>query len=163
MNINEEYKKLELKFYDLSKKVVSEAGLDLYDISYSSTNGLLRVYIFNKETMTATIDNCVDVDRKFSPYLESEDWVPEKLTLEVSSPGVNRKIKTLDHFRMSVGNLVKVHFGPNVEPQIYKNKKIIATLEGCDEKTVDLTPEKSTTKINVDYANIKSVNVEFKF
>jgi len=163
LDINLTRKGPEERFYELAAEVVHTAGLELYDVEYNSINGLLRVYIFNKETETATIDECANVDRAFTPHIESGDWMPEKLTLEVSSPGVYRKIKTLDHFKMSLGKLIKVHFGSNVEVDTIKNKKMIAILDDCNEKFIKIKLDKSEEEIKVEYTNIKSVNAEFTF
>ena len=163
MDINLERKGTEERFYALASDVVHTAGLELYDVEYNSVNGLLRVYIFNKETETATINECADVDRAFTPHVENGEWMPEKLTLEVSSPGVYRKIKTLAHFKMSLGKLIKVHFGSNVELDTIKNKKVIVTLDDCNESFIKIKLDKTEEEIQVEYTSIKSVNAEFTF
>ena len=154
---------LEEKIYQLSQRVVQETDFELYDVTYNSINNLLRVFIYEKSTQSAEINDCVEVDRAFSRYIESEDWLPEKLTLEVSSPGLYRKIKTLSHFRMSIGKLIKVHFGPEIKPEKFKNKKVIAMLNNCNDDSIDLTTQKDEEIINVNFINIKSVNAEYQF
>lgn len=108
MEINPERTGLEKKFYLMCEPVVIEAGYRLYDLEYVSTQKLLRLYIQDPRTGSALIEDCVKVDHALSPAFESETWIPEDVVLEVSSPGVYRHIANLEHFKMSVGEIIAV-------------------------------------------------------
>ena len=108
MDIQQERNGLEKKFYLLCGPVVQEAGYRLYDLEYVTGQKLLRLYIQDPRTGSALIDDCVKVDHALSEPFEKEDWIPEEVTLEVSSPGVYRHISNLEHFKMSLGEIVSV-------------------------------------------------------
>jgi len=94
--------------------------LKLYDLEYQTGTFLLRVYIINPETLTAEIGDCVKVDDALTLPLQ-EAWVPEGLTLEVSSPGIFRSLKNDWHFEMSLNRRIKLRL---TKPLIaYKGKK----------------------------------------
>ncbi|MBP9673975.1 MAG: hypothetical protein KBD63_02685 [Bacteriovoracaceae bacterium] len=61
---------LEQKFFELCNLVVQEQGLCLYDLFYNASSALLRLFIMNKKTGTALIEDCVKVDSALSPYFE---------------------------------------------------------------------------------------------
>jgi len=164
MEIKEERNGIELKFYNLCQKVVEEQNLKLYDLEYLPGSGELRVYVMDEKTGSAVIDDCVKVDRAFDPYLE-EDWVPETLTLQVSSPGVFRKLKNREHFVAAKGEEIKLQ----VEKQLGKlvtdapkeiagDKKVICLLE-------DVLADKLLLKykefvFEMPFKEIKKANVE---
>lgn len=70
---------------------------ELYDFDLSANN-LLRVDIVKAGTQDALIEHCIDVDRAFTPHVEEADWIRDDFTLEVSSPGAFRVLKTQKHF-----------------------------------------------------------------
>jgi ribosome maturation factor RimP len=94
---------LEQKFYDLSTKVVDNLGYKLYDLEYISSQALLRIYIMDPATSSALIEDCVKVDKAFDEHID-QSWIPE-FTLEVSSPGMYRKIRCLEQLKMAVGEV----------------------------------------------------------
>ena len=90
------------------KLAVEGCGVDLYDIVQTKEHkvNILRVYISHKDGLN--LDKCAHVSRMISPILDIEEPIHGKYTLEVSSPGIERKLKTLHHFKCSVGSNVKV-------------------------------------------------------
>ena len=99
---------VEQKFFELTSKIVDSFGYGLYDMEYVAGSSTLRVFIMDLETKTAVIEDCVKVDRAFDEFVESESWIPNDFVLEVSSPGMYRKIKTYKHFEMAIGQIISV-------------------------------------------------------
>ena len=108
MDIQQERLGLEKKFYLLCGPIVQEAGYRLYDLEYVTGQKLLRLYIQDPRTGTALIEDCVKIDHALSEPFEKEDWIPEEVILEVSSPGVFRHLSNLEHFKMSIGEIISV-------------------------------------------------------
>jgi ribosome maturation factor RimP len=82
-------------------------GYELVDLDYSiGGKGVLRVYIDLPGGINIT--DCGRVSRALSAFLDVEDPIPGSYTLEVSSPGVNRRLRTAEHFRRFMGHEVKV-------------------------------------------------------
>lgn len=108
MDIDRERIGLEKKFFHMCEPVVIEAGFRLYDLEYIAGQKLLRLYIQDPRTGSALIDDCVKVDHALSPAFESEDWIPEDVVLEVSSPGVYRHLSNREHFNMSIGEIIAI-------------------------------------------------------
>ncbi len=132
---------VEEKFYKIVEKVVDENQYQLYDFEYISGSSTLRVFIMDKETQTAVIEDCIKVDRAMSPYFE-EEWVPNDVVLEVSSPGMYRSLKTLAHFELAL------------------NKRIACSIRGkLDEQLVEGAP-KSVKKGNAFIGILKNINEE---
>ena len=90
------------------KLAVEGCEVELYDIQQTKEHkiNILRVYISHKDGVQ--LDKCAHVSRMISPLLDIEEPMNGKYTLEVSSPGIERKLKTLNHFKCSVGSSVKI-------------------------------------------------------
>jgi len=111
-----------------SIKLAAEGcGVDLYDIQQTKENktNILRVYITSKNGVN--LDQCAHVSRMISPLLDIEEPISGKYTLEVSSPGIERKLKTLHHFQCSIGSNVKIK---NYSNEVIKGELISATTDG---------------------------------
>ncbi len=87
---------------------VKALGFDLVDVELlgRGRNTTLRVYIDSPKGVT--VDNCADVSYQLSAILDVEDPLPGSYTLEVSSPGLDRPLVTLEDFHRFTGELVKV-------------------------------------------------------
>jgi len=90
------------------KNVVESMDLSLYDIMTVSegSDTIYRVLINSTEGIS--LDKCAEVTRMLNPLLDVTPPVKGDYRLEVSSPGIERKLKTLKHFNASIGEKVKV-------------------------------------------------------
>ena len=90
------------------KNLISECGVNLYDTEIVTENDhkIFRVYITSKDGIT--LDKCTEVTRILSPIFDVEPPVDGEYFLEVSSPGIERKLTKPHHFQNSLGELVKI-------------------------------------------------------
>lgn len=160
---------MELKFYEIALKVLSDLSLEMYDLEWNAPSGELRLFIMDPKTKTALIEDCVKVDRAFSPYVESETWIPENLTLEVSSPGLFRYLTSIEHFKGIVGEEATLALTKKIDETVYpdfpkvlrNNLKIkVKVLEVTDES---LIVDAKGVKIEIPYTQIKKANLETDF
>lgn len=169
--INQKKEGLEAKFYELCQKLTSENNLELYDLDYLSNNHTLRVFIMNPETKTAVVEDCVLIDRALTPFVEEEEWMPETLTVEVSSPGIFRNLKTTRHFEWSIGERVSITIqGSLSDATIEKlpkslqgQKKFIGFVETANDENIVLNIEEKNINIPIELDLIKKAQWEPKF
>jgi len=92
--------------------VVHELGLQLWELEYGSRagGGLLRLYIDSlpDSAESITVEDCAKVSRAVSEVLDASDPIPGEYTLEVSSPGLDRVLRTYEHFARFADELVRV-------------------------------------------------------
>ena len=108
----------------LLEPVVQAMGYGLVDIDLQQ--GLLRIYIESDSGIT--VDDCEKVSRQVSAVLDVEDPIPERYTLEVSSPGANRILRTRAHFDGHTGEFVKVKMSSKRDGRL----RFSGRLEGLD-------------------------------
>lgn len=166
MELIQERSGVEGKFFTLCSKVALENGLELYDLEYVVGSKLLRLYIMDKKTKTALIEDCAKIDHALTPYFETETWMPDEVTLEVSSPGVYRGLRTLEHFSMAVDKNISVVLNKNLNGEDYKEmprsitaeKKLKGKLKQVLDNKLELEIGKFLVPVTFD--NIKRANLD---
>jgi ribosome maturation factor RimP len=131
-----------------------------------TTQKLLRLYIQDPRTGSALIEDCVKVDHALTPAFETETWIPDDVVLEVSSPGVYRHLANLEHFRMTVGEIVAVVImGQLSDEQVANAPKGIKGEKKFRGKllevgTEDFTIEVKNFPLKLTYKQVKKVNLD---
>jgi len=96
------------RLYELIEPVVGRLGYELIELEFAPSHGrsLLRLYI-DRESGVG-LEDCEQVSREVAALLDLEDPIPGAYTLEVSSPGFDRLLRTQAHFGRFVGSRVFV-------------------------------------------------------
>lgn len=144
------------KVYPLCEKVANELGYFIWDVDYvkEGTEWFLRIEIDKKDGIG--IEDCEAYSRAIDPLLDEEDYIEGAYRLEVSSPGIERIIKTDFHLSKCTGEVVEI--------------KLFAPIEGCkvargtlysyDSESVTLKDE---AEIIIPRKNIAKMNIYFEF
>lgn len=120
------------------KLAVESLGANLYDIVSTKANdrNIFRVYITCEGGVN--LDKCAEISRMISPILDIEEPMGGVYNLEVSSPGIERKLRKKEHFKGSIGENVRVK---DLATDIFKgellsadNEKIVVKTEFGDEE-----------------------------
>lgn len=117
----------EQKYWHLCAPIVQSLALEIFDLEFIPRSSLLRLYIYNPTTKTALLEDCAKVDAALTPEIEKPEnsWIPESLLLEVSSPGLTRKLKWPYHYKFAIGERVSLQYVTDTS----KIKKIVGILE----------------------------------
>ena len=126
--------------------LVEGLGYELWELEYSPGrgNGLLRLYI--DAATGITLDDCERVSRAVSEVLDAEDPIPGQYTLEVSSPGLERPLRTAQHFARFVGETVSVETVQAIEGR--RRFKGALTAAGADTVEVEVDGKRWTLPLS---------------
>lgn len=124
------------------KLAVESLGAKLYDIVSAKEHDRNIFRILVTADNGISLDKCAEISRMISPILDVDEPMGGEYILEVSSPGIERKLRRKEHFLASVGEKVKIK---NFATEVFKgelifadNEKIIVKTEfGDDEITYD--------------------------
>jgi ribosome maturation factor RimP len=96
------------KLIALTEPLLGQLGYELVDLEYAPgrAHALLRIFI--DQPAGVGLDDCERVSREVSALMDVEDPVPTGYTLEVSSPGLDRVLRTPAHFQRFIGERVRV-------------------------------------------------------
>lgn len=114
------------------KLTVESLGANVYDIVTTRENdrNIFRIYVTAKEGIS--LDKCAEISRLISPILDVNEPMNGEYNLEVSSPGIERKLKRKEHFIASIGEKVKVK---DLATETYKGELINADDQKITIKT----------------------------
>lgn len=123
----------------LLQPVVEGLGYELWELEYQPGrgNGLLRIYIDTDAHEGITVEDCERASRAVSEVLDAEDPIPGNYTLEVSSPGIERPLRTAAHFAPYAGEQVFVEMVQAVDERRRFKGRLVATGADAIEVEVD--------------------------
>ena len=131
---------------ELLGPVVVGLGYELWEVEYAprAGGGLLRLYIDAPEGIS--VDDCEKVSRAVSEVLDEADPIPTEYTLEVSSPGLDRVLRTREHFQRFAGERVKVEM---IRP-IDGRKRFQGQLKAVGESEITLDLDGKAVSLPID-------------
>ena len=140
---------------ELIDTTIQALGLQLWGVELLQQGrySLLRIYIEREEGVT--IDDCEKVSRQVSALLDVEDPIAGEYTLEVSSPGVDRPLFSIEQYEQYVGSEVNLKLRQPLDGRRKFKGQIIKVLEGV----VGLLVE--GTEYDLEFSDIESASIVF--
>ena len=93
---------------ELAEPIVQDQGLELVDVQYLQERGRWVVRITIDKEHGVTLDDCTTLSREIGALLEVHDILPHAYHLEVSSPGLERPLKTQKDFKKFLGRSIAI-------------------------------------------------------
>jgi len=135
----------------LIEPLLQRLGYELVELEFSAgrAHAVLRLFIDREDREAGvTLDDCAQVSREVSTLLDVEDPIPSAYTLEVSSPGFDRVLRTQAHFGRFVGERVFVELK---EPRAGR-RRYTGKLLTVDEAGIALEVDRE--QVTVSFAEI---------
>jgi len=158
---------VEEKVLSLIEPVIAPEGYELVDVEYVQDRGkwVLRLYIDllpgdEVGDRGVTVADTTAVTHLIDPILDVEDVIAQAYSLEVSSPGLNRPLRTEAHFQRFVGADVKLRTRAPVEGAEGR-RNFRGEIRGCEAGVVKI--EVDGTLFEVPHASIERANVQYRF
>ncbi len=135
------------------KNIVESCGAKLYDIETLNERGktIYRVTITHEDGVS--LEKCAQISNLISPLLDVHPPVQGDYNLEVSSPGVERKLKKLSHFAHSINEKVRI---TTTSGEVYEGE-----LVSVQDKRITLKTKEG--KKSFDYDDIASAKTYFEW
>ncbi|RDE18107.1 ribosome maturation factor RimP [Motiliproteus coralliicola] len=141
----------------LIEPVVTGLGYQLWGIDFASQgrHSVLRIFIDAEAGIS--VDDCAAVSRQVSGVMDVEDPISTEYTLEVSSPGMDRPLFTLEQFAQYVGHQVQVRLRSPYEGR----RKFSGLLKGVEDEDVVVEVDQHEYLLPID--SIDKANVVPRF
>jgi ribosome maturation factor RimP len=159
------------RLWNLIEPLIAQEGLELFDVDLpGAASGVLRIYVSRSKSgdssgeagspsVGVNLDDCARVSRVLSRSEEFESMLPEKTTLEVSSPGVNRKLRRDEHFSGAIGEHVRL--------KVHGKKNSLMVLKGVlkefESGMLRVQEDGSEELRDVALSDVSSARVDFVF
>jgi len=142
---------------ELIEPGVVALGVELWGIEYVSQgrHNTLRIYIDSENGVD--VDDCAKVSHQVSGVLDVEDPITGQYTLEVSSPGMDRPLFTLEQFAAYAGNQVQIRLRVAFEGR----RKFKGLLNGVEDDDVLVVVDNEEYLLPIDYIDRANVIPQF--
>lgn len=146
--------KIEEKVEQLVKNPIEKLGYSLYDVEYvkEGPEYYLRIYI-DKES-GIDLNDCEKVSNEINEILDKADYIKEQYYLEVSSPGIERKLRKDKHLEQNISK--------NVEIKLFKKdnngkKEYTGKLKAFNQEEIIIETDKEIAIERKNIAQIKTI------
>ena len=163
---------------EIADRVAASSGLEIVDVEFlgGGKARMLRVFLDKSAagtdplaglTESVTHEDCARFSREFGTILDVEDVMPGSYTLEVSSPGLDRKLVKAADFTRFTGSRVKLttrqpvnnnrHFEGRLEK--VEDGRLTLDLSVASHKSRKKMGEAAGQKIEIEFANVEKANL----
>lgn len=147
------------KVAEIAERVCASEGLEVVDVEVLGGGNARVVRIFIDKPAGVTHGDCENVSQQVGTILDIEDVVPGgRYNLEVSSPGVERKLSKPADFARFVGQKAKIVLREPIENQ----RSWVGKLAGCADNRVTLEPTEGKF-VTFSLDQIERANLKFEW
>jgi ribosome maturation factor RimP len=144
------------KIESMLNPILAEESIELVELEFKPAGKRWALRIFIDKEGGVTLADCEKVNRELGRILDVEDFIDHPYTLEVSSPGLTRRLRKREDFARYKGKLCKIVTNERIDDKTEFSGKI-----------VDVTDDKVEIKGKIDVFTIplcaiKKANLEFE-
>ncbi|MDD5543746.1 MAG: ribosome maturation factor RimP [Acidobacteriia bacterium] len=139
----------------LVDRVVTEEGLRLLEVQWTgaSRNQVLRIYI-DRIPEGVTLEDCERISKRLSVLLDVEDLIPSSYHLEVSSPGLDRKLLCAEDYQRFLGRMAKIQTRIPIEKGCHYQGRLVKFSDGVITLALSRTHHIEIPVDQVEKANL---------
>ena len=136
------------------RSLLSELGVELYDLEM--VKGTLNVVVTKPGGID--LESLTKANRTISEWLDANDPIPGRFTLDVSSPGLERRLRTPAHFKSALGEIVTLREARRGEP----TRRLEGVVLDADERTVTID-DQANGRVVVAIDSVERARTVFKW
>ena len=145
---------LEEKLYLALNEMLEKKEMRVLNVSVNKKTSGQDIQIIIDSSSGVNLDDCTFASKIAGDIIKIDNLYDDNFNLEVSSPGINRQLFSIDDFLLYKGYKVKIKLKLAVENQ----KKIIGTIGNIKDQNILIATDNKD--INIDFNNIKKANLQ---
>ena len=135
-------------------EIVEKEGIRVINISINGVSNSPNIQIIIDSNDGINLENCSFVSKITSDLIKINNYFTDDYNLEVSSPGVNRQLFSIDDFNLYLGSLVKI----KLKKQLKNQKNFLGKIKSLKNDIIIISTDKEDMEI--DFKNIKKANIK---
>lgn len=143
---------------EIADRVAVAEGLELVDVEFAGRGRGSVLRIFIDKPGGITVQDCELVSRQVGAILDVENVIPDSYTLEVSSPGLDRRLVKPADFERFAGKQIKLV----LKAPHQGRRRFRGMLRGIRDGRIQLEKENGDT-IGIDYGEVQKANLVFEW
>lgn len=152
---------LEKKCELLAIECAKPLNLEILEVEYVKENGALILRIIAESENGLSIDEATALNEAISNKLDEVNYIDDEYYLEVSSPGIERELKTEKDINKAIGEYVCVYTKDKIEN---KNETYGYLMENCDESfKLKINLKGRIKQIEIKKENVEKIRMAVKF
>ncbi len=130
---------------EIVQPILDASGFELVDLTISvAKKPVIRIYVHRADGVT--VDDCADISREVEFEFDSAELFNRKYCLEVSSPGLDRPLKTERDFRRNIGNQVRLFLNKQEDMK----QELNGIIKECSARGLTLSLKEQDTFLEWD-------------
>jgi ribosome maturation factor RimP len=125
----------------LAQPVLEENKVELVDLTYRQEGRKMVLRFLVDKDAGITLDECAVLNDQIGAVLDTDDTIASSYVLEVSSPGLDRPLRTRRDFERVLGKTIEVFLKEHIEGKL----SYVGRLSGVDDTAITLEPENTRT------------------
>ena len=142
---------------ELSESLVVAEGMELVDLEYRREGPRWMLRLFIDKEGGVTVEDCARISRELGDLLDVKDIIPQTYVLEVSSPGLNRRVRKKEDFSRFAGQKVQLWLAAPRDGR----RKIVGELIGVEGEEVVVAAIEG--RFSVALKDIDKANLIYEF
>lgn len=143
---------------ELAESLLKERAMELVDLEVTRVGRKLLIRLFvDFPEGGITVEDCAEVNQELGHLLEVEDFIPESYILEVSSPGLDRRLRKPRDFQRFLQAKVKVQTSEKIQGR----RRFRGVLVAADEQRIVVAVDGE--EVSIPLAEIARANLEYDF
>jgi ribosome maturation factor RimP len=142
---------------ELAESLVSSEGMELVDLEYRGEGRRWVLRLFIDKEGGVTVDDCANISRELGDLLEVKNVIRRAYVLEVSSPGLNRRLRKKEDFSRFAGRKIKLQLASPLDGR----KKIVGDLVGIEGESVIVAAPEGYYSVALE--DIAKANLIYEF
>lgn len=144
-----------LRIREIAQKIATMREVEFVhsEVVGTKRDSVVRIYIDKADGLS--IEHCSGFSSAIEEVLDADDFIPGKYVLEVSSPGIERELYSLDDVIKFVGRLMKIKAKIGIESQ----KTFVGVLESVDDEVLKIT-DRTIGEVLLPYADVAKANLK---
>ena len=143
----------------LIQSTVESLGYELWGYEFRSQTGGPLLCVFVEKDTGVLVDDCSRINRQLRAVLEVETSLGDQLTLEISSPGIERSLYRLSHYQRYVGEKVKVRLSKAHN----QCRNFIGIIEKADESSQTVVVATEIERLSLTLSEIEKARLIVEF
>ena len=146
---------LEIELMQIVNDLVLKKGISVLNVKIAGWKNARKAEVIIEKINGVTLDDCAFVSNIIDDVIKHNKFFLDlkDISIEVSSPGINRELYSIDDFKLYIGERVIVKLKKSFDG--LKNIKGVIV----DVKTLDITFKTNKSEITIPYSHIKKANL----
>lgn len=132
----------------LCEPVVRELGFRVVDVDCClSGHAVVRLFIERVEpSQRVSVDDCTQVTRALDGLFETESWLTGAFDLEVSSPGLDKRLRLVEDFKSQTGQIIKIE----LQERMHNRQRATGRIRSVEENVICLDVDGQEFRVPVE-------------